>query len=496
MTRHPGTKTVGFNEPLIFDRGSEGRSGASLSKLDVPEIDPAKLYPKELVRERAAALPEVSEPEVVRHFTRLSTWNFSVDHQFYPLGSCTMKYNPKINEWAARLPGFARLHPYTPARLAQGAIRLVYELEAALAEISGMGAVSLQPSAGAHGELAAMMVIRKALTLRGDPRKKVLIPDTAHGTNPASSALNGYAVEPVASSEDGTLDPRSVAEKMDGDVAALMLTNPNTLGLFERNIKEIAEIVHGKGGLVFGDGANLNAIMGAGRPGDFGVDAMQFNLHKTFSTPHGGGGPGSGPIGVTKALAPYLPTPRPVLCEDGTFVLSEDFPESIGRVRSFYGNFGVMVRAYAYVRELGARGLADSSRMAVLNANYLLQLIKDHYHVPYGNGRCMHEVVACDRDLLKETGVSTLDVAKALIDRGFHPPTIYFPLVVKGALMCEPTESETRESVEEFARALIEIAQMSKTDPDSMHKAPTRTRLGRLDETAAARKPQLKAEER
>ena len=496
MTTHPGTKTVGFNEPLIFDRGSEGRSGASVSKLDVPEVDAGSIFPKELLRGHAAALPEVSEPEAVRHFVRLSTWNFSVDHQFYPLGSCTMKYNPKINEWAARLPGFAKLHPYTPARLAQGAIALVYELERMLAEVSGMGAVSLQPAAGAHGELTAMMVIRKALTDRGDPRKRVLIPDTAHGTNPATCTLNGYTVEAIASSEDGRLDPRAVAEKMDADVAALMLTNPNTLGLFERNIKEVAEIVHAKGGLVFGDGANLNAIMGAGRPGDFGVDAMQFNLHKTFSTPHGGGGPGSGPIGVAAPLAQYLPTPRPVKLADGSFALSEDFPKSIGRVRSFYGNFGIMVRAYAYIRELGGAGLAEASRMAVLNANYLLQLIKDHYHVPFGDGRCMHEVIACDRDLIRDTGVSTLDVAKALIDRGFHPPTVYFPLVVKGALMCEPTETETREAIDEFARALIDIAELAKTDAAAVHRAPERTRLGRLDETAAARKPVLKAEER
>jgi glycine dehydrogenase subunit 2 len=491
---HPGTKTVGFNEPSIFDRGSEGRMGASLSKLDVPAVDAKALFPAPLVRGRAASLPEVSEPEVVRHFVRLSTWNFSVDHQFYPLGSCTMKYNPKINEWAARLPGFAKLHPYTPDRLAQGAIAMIHELERMLAEVSGMGAVSLQPAAGAHGELTAMMVIRKALTLRGNPRKKVLIPDTAHGTNPATCTLNGYEVEPIPSSEDGRLDPRTVAERMNEDVAALMLTNPNTLGLFEKGIKEVAEIVHGKGGLVFGDGANLNAIMGAGRPGDFGVDAMQFNLHKTFSTPHGGGGPGSGPIGVAAALAPYLPTPRPVKLADGTFALSEDFPKSIGRVRSFYGNFGIMVRAYAYIREMGAAGLKEASEMAVLNANYLLQLIKDHYHVPYGDGRCMHEVIACDRDLLKETGVSTLDVAKSLIDRGFHPPTIYFPLVVKGSLMCEPTESESRETIEEFANALIEIAKIAHEDHEAAHRAPERTRLGRLDETAAARKPVLKAE--
>jgi len=496
MSHTPGVKTLGFDEPLIFERSREGRGGASLAELDVPAVDPAEALPAELVRRAPASLPEVSEPEAIRHYVRLSQWNFSVDHGLYPLGSCTMKYNPKVNEWAARLGGFAFLHPYTPDRLAQGAIELVYRLEQMLAEVSGMAGVSLQPSAGAHGELTALMMIRKALEDRGNPRKKVLIPDTAHGTNPATSALNGYSVEPVASTDEGVLDPRSVAEKMDDEVAALMLTNPNTVGLFEKHIAEVAEIVHGKGGFVFGDGANLNAIMGHGRPGDFGIDAMQFNLHKTFATPHGGGGPGSGPVGVGAELVPYLPTPRPVRLENGGFAWSSDFPSSIGRMRSFYGNFGVMVRAYAYIRELGARGLVKASEMAVLNANYLLQLIKGSYHVPFGDGRCMHEVVASDRDLLKETGVSTLDVAKGLIDRGFHPPTVYFPLVVKGALMCEPTESETKETIEEFAAALREIAELARTDPDSLHGAPHNTRLGRLDEVTAARKPVLKAPER
>jgi len=493
MSKHPGTRTIGFNEPLIFDRSKEGRSGASLPKLDVPPVDPREVFPKELIRDEAAGLPQVSEPEVVRHFTRLSTWNFSVDHQFYPLGSCTMKYNPKINEWAARLPGYANLHPYTPDRLAQGAIEILWETERMLGEVSGMAGVSLQPAAGAHGELTALMMIRKALSDRGDPRKKVLIPDTAHGTNPATVTLNGYSVEAVSSTDEGFLDPKSVAEKMDDSVAALMMTNPNTIGLFEKHIGEVAEIVHSRGGFLFGDGANLNALMGCGRPGDFGIDAMQFNLHKTFSTPHGGGGPGSGPVGVCEDLVKYLPTPRPVKTDEG-FFLSQDFPNAIGRVRSFLGNFGVIVRAYAYLRELGAPGLKKVSQMAVLNANYLLHLIKDSYHIPFGDGRCMHEVVASDRDLLKETHVSTLDVAKGLIDRGFHPPTVYFPLVVKGALMCEPTETESKEAIEEFAAAMIEIAELSRTDPEALHAAPQNTRLGRLDETAAARKPILKAE--
>ncbi len=494
MREMPGTKTLGFNEPLIFERSSEGRVGASLPELDVPQVEPAAVLPKALLRKEKAALPEVSEPEVLRHFVRLSTWNFSVDHGFYPLGSCTMKYNPKINEWSARLPGFAYLHPYTPARFAQGAIELIYNLELMLAEISGMAAVSLQPSAGAHGELACMMMIRKALEDRGNPRKKVLIPDTAHGTNPATCTLNGYSVEPVPSTDEGVLDPQAIAAKMNEDVAALMLTNPNTLGLFEKNIKEIADIVHSKGGFIFGDGANLNAIMGKARPGEFGIDAMQFNLHKTFTTPHGGGGPGSGPIGVCRELAEYLPTPRPVKQEGDAYALAFDFPNSIGRVRSFAGNFGVMVRAYTYLREIGASGVTKVSEMAVLNANYLLSLIKDRYPAPYGKGRCMHECVVSDKDLLKSTGVSTLDVAKALIDRGFHPPTVYFPLVVKGAIMAEPTETETRETIEEFAAALIEIADQSEQDPEKFHQSPRNTRLGRLDETTAARKPVLKAE--
>jgi glycine cleavage system P protein (glycine dehydrogenase) subunit 2 len=493
MSKNPGSKTLGYNEPLIFDRSTEGRYGMSIPRLDVPEIDPKEVLPSNLCREQPTSLPEVSEPEVVRHFTRLSTWNFSVDHGFYPLGSCTMKYNPKINEWAARLPGFAGLHPYTPDEFAQGAIELVYELERMLTVVSGMDAVSLQPAAGAHGELTAMMCIRKCLEERGDPRKRVLIPDTAHGTNPATCTLNGYSIEAVSSTDEGMLDPASVAEKMNEDVAAVMLTNPNTIGLFERHIAEVCEIVHSKGGFVFGDGANMNAIMGKGRPGDFGIDAMQFNLHKTFSTPHGGGGPGCGPVGVCAELTPYLPTPRPVLNQNG-YALSFDFPKSVGRVRSFVGNFNIMARAYTYFRELGGMGLKQVSEMAVLNANYLLSLIKDHYNVPFGDGRCMHECVASDKDMFAETGVSTLDVAKGLVDRGFHPPTVYFPLVVKGALMCEPTETETKETIEEFATALIEISEIAKTDPESLHNAPQNTRLGRLDETTAARKPILKAE--
>ncbi|NLN62607.1 MAG: aminomethyl-transferring glycine dehydrogenase subunit GcvPB [Myxococcales bacterium] len=493
MRHYPGTTTLGFEEPLIFDYQKTGVSGASLPELQVPAANPSESLPAALIRTEAAALPELSESETVRHFTRLSTWNYSVDLGFYPLGSCTMKYNPKVNEWAARLPRAARMHPYAPVAAVQPAIEITYEVEQMLAEVSGMAEVSVQPSAGAHGELAAMMMIRKALKQRGNPRKKVLIPDTAHGTNPATSALNGYAVESIATGADGLIDLASVAEKMNEDVAALMLTNPNTLGLFEQNIKAVCDIVHERGGFVFGDGANLNAIMGRGRPGDFGIDAMQFNLHKTMSTPHGGGGPGAGPVGVCAELVPFLPGPRPTRQADGQIVLQSDLPLSIGRVRTFMGNFGVVLRTWVYLREMGAKGLQHASDMAVLNANYLARLIADHYHIPYGDGRCMHEVVASDRTLA-DTGVTTLDVAKALIDRGFHPPTVYFPLVVKGALMIEPTETESRETIETFAASLNEIAELAKTDPDALRAAPTRTHRRRFDEALAARKPVLIAE--
>jgi glycine dehydrogenase subunit 2 len=491
MTKVPGVASLGFDEPVIFEKSSVNRKGSSVAEPDVPSVNPETLFSPRFIRESPADLPELSEPEVVRHFTRLSSWNFSIDHGFYPLGSCTMKYNPKISEWAAGLSGFASLHPYSSCRLAGSAIRLIYNLEKMLAEISGMSGVSLQPAAGAHGELTALMIIRKAHVKRGNPRKIVLVPDTAHGTNPASCSLNGYSVVSVSSSQDGLLDIEDLASKMNEDVAALMLTNPNTLGLFEKNISEICSIVHNKGGFVFGDGANLNAIMAKARPGDFGVDAMQFNLHKTFSTPHGGGGPGSGPVGVSEELVPYLPVPRPVLLNDNVYVLDSDFPDSIGRVRSFVGNFGVMVKAYAYLMEMGAKGLEQAAGMAVLNANYLLHLIKDTYHIPFGNNRCMHEVVASDK-YLSDKGVSTLDVAKGLIDRGFHPPTIYFPLIVKGALMLEPTETESKETIEEFASAMIDIAEMASVCADELHSAPLKTRLGRLDETLAARKPVLK----
>ena len=480
----PGASGLSLNEKLLFEHSDPGRCGYSLPPLDVP---PAGL-PDELVRTEVDGFPELSEIDVVRHFTRLSSWNYGVDSGFYPLGSCTMKYNPKVNEAAARLPGLAHPHPYTPAHLAQGALELMYRLQEALAEISGFAAVTLQPAAGAHGELTGMLVVRAYHESQGNPRRKVLIPDTAHGTNPASAALAGYEVVAVPSGPDGTLSAAAVAERMSDEVAALMVTNPNTLGLFETEIAEICKIVHAKGGLVYCDGANLNALLGIARPGDMGIDVMHFNLHKTFATPHGGGGPGSGPVGVTGALAAFLPVPVVVKNAD-RYHLDYDRPQSIGRVRAFFGNFGVMVRAYAYLRTLGPEGLRRVSELAVLNANYVRARLEGGYHLPYA-GRSLHEVVFSDRDLGGDC--HTLDVAKRLIDYGFHPPTIYFPLVVKGALMIEPTETESREALDEFCDTLLTIAKEARENPELLHEAPVRTRVGRLDETGAARKPVLR----
>lgn len=472
-------------ESTLFERGVPGRSG-----MQVPECrDGASVIPESLLRKAAPLLPEASEIEVVRHFTRLSRMNFGVDVGMYPLGSCTMKYNPRVCEDAASLEGFAGLHPMLPADRVQGALALMAELEDALAELSGMSGVSLLPAAGAHGELAGMMVIRKALEARGDARKKVLIPDTAHGTNPASCALTGYKVVSVKSDEAGLLDPAAVAAAMDEDVAAIMITNPNTLGLFEKHVFEVAQIVHAKGGLVYGDGANFNAIMGKYRPACLGLDVIHFNLHKTFSTPHGGGGPGSGPIGVVKDLVPYLPVPRVVRGEDGTLALSDAFPESIGRIRTFAGQFLVMVRALAYIRALGASGLARVAERAVLNANYVRARLTGKYHLPYP-GTCMHEVVFSDK-IQAKNGVHTMDIAKRLMDYGFHPPTVYFPLIVNGAIMIEPTETEDKATLDDFVAAMEAIADEAAVQPDLLHAAPTRTAICRPDEVLAARQPVL-----
>jgi len=435
----------------------------------------------------------LGELEVLRHFTRLSQRNFAIESQFYPLGSCTMKYNPKINEVVARFPGFAQIHPLAPPDLLQGALALLYELERALAEISGMEEVSLQPSAGAQGELTGLMLIRACLAERGDPRKNIIVPDTAHGTNPASSTLCGYDVVQISSNERGVIDAAAVAQAMDDSVAAVMITNPNTLGLFETNIEAIAEVVHTKGGMVYLDGANLNALMGIAKPGHMGVDVLHMNLHKTFSTPHGGGGPGAGPVAVKRALSDYLPLPR-IVKHGERFELEENGPKSVGRVRSFFGNFGILVRAYAYILSLGGDGLEEASRMALLNANYIRKKLEKSYHLAY-NEPCMHECIFTDR-VQQRSSVTTLDIAKRLLDYGHHPPTIYFPLVVSGALMIEPTETETPETLDSFIDAMNAIAQEAKDNPELVKNAPHSTPVRRLDEARAARKPVLRWEPR
>jgi glycine dehydrogenase subunit 2 len=490
----PGDASSGvqFVEPPIFERGAPGRCAVSLAPLDVPAVEESAAF-GHLARRVPAALPEVGEPEVVRHFVRLSQHNFSIDTQLYPLGSCTMKYNPKVNEWSARLPGFAALHPEAPPDLAQGALALLWNLERALAEICGMDGVTLQPSAGAQGEITGLMMIRAFHRARGRCPRAVLVPDTAHGTNPASCTLNGLRAVAFQSSEAGVIDPAALAralEPLGDDLAAVMITNPNTLGLFETELPAVAAMVHERGGLVYGDGANLNALLGRARPGDCGIDVLQLNLHKTFSTPHGGGGPGSGPVAFKRPLAPFQPVPV-VRRDADRFALDHDLPQSIGRVRSFYGNFGVMVRAYTYIREMGPDGLRAATDLAVLNANYLASLVRES--LPLAHERlCMHEAVFSDRALEAETGVKTLDLAKRLIDHGFHPPTVYFPLVVKGAVMIEPTDTETKETLEAFATAIATIVREAREAPDAVRAAPHLTRIGRLDEARAARKPRLR----
>lgn len=490
----PGEACSGiqFVEPPIFERGSPGRSGASVPAYDVPEVDLSALLGNR-VRKVPAGLPEVSEPEVVRHFVRLSQHNFSVDTQFYPLGSCTMKHNPRVNEWAGRLPGFGALHPATPTNLAQGALGLMFHLQRAIAEICGMDGCTLQPSAGAQGEITGLMMLRAWHEAQGRSPRTVLVPDTAHGTNPASCAVNGLKVQPFASSALGIIDPARLAESIalvGDDLAAIMITNPNTLGLFETELPTIARMIHERGALVYGDGANLNALMGRARPGDAGFDVVQLNLHKTFSTPHGGGGPGCGPVAFKKILEPFQPR-AVILNVDGKFVVDNERPQSIGRVRGGFGNFGVMVRAYTYIRELGGEGLRDATSLAVLNANYAAALLRTTF--PLAQDRMsMHEAVFSDRKLEAETGLKTLDIAKRLIDFGFHPPTVYFPLVVKGAMMVEPTETETKQTIDAFVEALLQIEKEAHAEPDLLRSAPHLARVGRLDEARAARKPQLR----
>jgi len=486
----------------IYERSVDGRRAAILPEAGVPEPPLDELIPARLLRERGPQLPEVAEPEIVRHYNRISRRNFDLDTGPYPLGSCTMKHNPRLNEKVAALPGHARLHPAQDPERAQGALELMWNLERALAEITGLPQVSLQPSAGSHGELAGLLLTRAYHEDRGEQRTKVLTPDTAHGTNPATVTMAGYEVVKVATNEAGGVDLDDLRAKADSDVACLMLTNPNTLGLFDPAIAEIASIVHGVGGTLYYDGANLNAVMGISRPGDMGFDIVHLNLHKSFSQPHGGGGPGSGPIAVSERIAPFLPAPRIVRDESGNgagphFSLDYDQPKSIGRLRGFQGNFGVFVRSYAYITSLGGDGLREASETAVLNANYLLAKLRTGRagkYLPLAFERTpLHEFVLSASPAKRELEVRTLDIAKRLLDYGFHPPTIYFPLLVDEALMVEPTETETRESLDQLAEAIEEILAEAEEDAEILRQAPYTTPVRRLDEAAASRKPKLRA---
>lgn len=474
---------------LLFEKSIPGQTAVRLPDVDVPETNVEDVLPPELRRDVPAELPELCEREVARHYTRLAQRMMSVDANFYPLGSCTMKYNPKINEWAAALPGFSGLHPYQSEADIQGALELMYHLRTGLEEIAGLDEVCLHPAAGAQGEMTSIMVVRAYFEDRKDPRDRVLIPDSAHGTNPASCALCGEHVTVVRSTPDGLVDLADLAEKVNEKTAAMMITNPNTLGLFDKNIARIARILHDHGAQLYLDGANMNAIVGQVRPGDFGVDVMHFNLHKTFSTPHGCGGPGAGPIAVAKHLAPFLPVPQ-VAVREGTYFWDDDRPKSIGRVRTFFGQFGILVRAYAYIRSLGPEGLKNVSEKAVLAANYLAHKLRTHYTLPYALP-CMHEfVISADRQ--KARGVRALDIAKRLIDYGIHPPTMYFPMIVPECIMVEPTETETLATLDYFVEAMRKIADEVISEPDLVHKAPWTTPVRRVDEVKAAREPDLR----
>ncbi len=477
------------NEPLLFDLSSPGKKGYQLPELDVPDTDPAEALGASNVRREIAGFPEVSEVEAIRHFTRLSTWNYAIDLGLYPLGSCTMKYNPRVNELVARTEGLAWIHPYQPESLSQGALEIFAALETYLAEITGMDAVTLQPAAGAHGELTGIFLIRALLDARGEKRAQVLIPDSAHGTNPASVHMAGYEVVPVPSNDQGMVDTAALDRLVNEQTAAMMITNPNTLGVFEERIRRIAEMLHARGAMLYMDGANLNALAGIARPGDFGVDVMHLNLHKTFSTPHGGGGPGSGPVAVKKVLEPFLPKPR-LKREGGQWRWNYDLPQSIGRVRAFYGNFGVLVRALAYILAHGGSGLKRATLDALLNANYLRKRLEPYYEIAY-HAPSMHECVFSDRRQAAR-GVPTGAIAKRLIDYGFHPYTVSFPLIVHGALMIEPTETESKLELDLFIDAMISIAKEIEQDPELVLKAPHSTRTAKVDEVAAARKPVLK----
>ena len=480
----------GPDRRTVYEKSCCGRTAYSLPACDVPEVPLDELVPAGLRRTEPPRLPEISEIDLLRHFTGLSTLNFGVESGSYPLGSCTMKYNPKANEVAARLEGLSGLHPYQPESLVQGALELMYELEGWLAEIAGLARTTLQPAAGAHGELTGLLLMRAHHHAQGRDPKRIIIPDTAHGTNPASVVMAGYQPVAVASDARGGVDIASLEMLLDDDLAGLMLTNPNTLGVFDENITEIARLVHEAGGLLYYDGANSNAVLGVSRPGDMGFDIVHFNTHKTFSTPHGGGGPGAGPIVVRDTLAPYLPVPLVEKAEDGRLFLDYERPQSIGKMRTFYGNFGVLVRAYAYIRGLGPEGLRRVSETAVLNANYVMEGIRDLFAVPY-EGRCMHEFVASATPLKEKYGVRALDVAKRLLDYGVHPPTTYFPLIVDEALMIEPTETESREDLDRLIDAFRQIVREAETDPDTLREAPLTMPVRRLDEAEAARHPIL-----
>ena len=484
METKVGTTGLVFEEPLLWEKGSPGRTAFSLPTRDVAsaELDDSISGP-------GPDFPDLSELEVVRHYMRLSQWNFSVDSGFYPLGSCTMKYNPKTNERQMALPGFTRAHPLQPDSLSQGALRLMYELEQYLTEITGMAATSIQPAAGAHGELAGMLLFHAYHHSKGNQRTKILVPDTAHGTNPASASLCGYQSIPIASNNRGILDAETVAAAMDEDTAGIMVTNPNTIGLFEENIKDVADVVHAKDGLVYGDGANMNAVMGRVDMGAAGIDVLHLNLHKTFSTPHGGGGPGAGPVCVSDKLEPFLPVPR-IVKQGGTYTFNYDVPETIGKLQAFWGNMGVLIRAYSYIISMGGENLRKVSEMAVLNASYIKEKLKDTYHLAFDRP-CMHECVLSDK-YQQQYKVTTLDIVKRLMDYGFHPPTVYFPLVVPGAIMIEPTETESKETLDSFIDAMKSIAREAKENPELLHQAPTSPKRRRLDETTAARKPCLR----
>jgi len=477
------------NEALLFEKSSPGKRGYMLPPLDVPAVNAAALL-GDAHRKASGELPELSEIEIIRHFTRLSTWNYAIDLGMYPLGSCTMKYNPRVNEWVARIEGLADAHPYRPVALAQGILEIIDNLQRCLIEITGMDAITLQPAAGAHGEFTGILLVRAWHESQGNARKKILIPDSAHGTNPATAAICGYTVENLKSNSEGGIDLEALARQVDEETAALMLTNPSTIGVFESRIAEIAEILHAKGALLYMDGANMNALVGKARPGDFGVDVMHLNLHKTFSTPHGGGGPGSGPVACKAFLEPFLPTPILTQDENGARCWNYDRPQSVGRVRAFYGNVGMFIRALAYILANGPEGLRQTTEDAVLNANYIRKKLEDVYELPYKTAS-MHEVVFSDKRQAAR-GVKTGEIAKRLIDYGFHPYTVSFPMIVQGALMIEPTESESLEELDLFIAAMRAIAREVEETPELVKTAPHSTRVSKLDEVQAARKPVLR----